>query len=149
MVEILSTSLAAALGTVAFGIIYHVHPRHLIFAFLGGLLTTVALMLSLKWFDGNNLLSNCFAAFIGGIYCTLCAYKRQAPVTVFMIPSLFPLVPGRALYYSMSALVLHTGAFVKNFTTAAEISFGIAVGIMFSNVICNTIIARKGYRSGR
>lgn len=141
MGDILITSIAGALGTVAFGVLYHVNPKHIPYAFLGGMMTTFTLVICLEFFDGNNLISNIFASFVGGMYCTLCAHKRQAPVPVFMIPTLFPLVPGRALYYSMSSLVLHNGAFIENFAAAAEISFGIAVGMMFSTVLCNSIIS--------
>ena len=147
MTEMLIICLSGAVGAITFGVLYHVNPRHLLLAFMGGLLTTTTLVLCMEWCGGNNIISNAAAAFIGGVFSTWCAHKRHAPVPVFMIPSLFPLVPGRALYYSMSALVLHESAqFASNFLAAAEISFGIAVGMLFAGVFCDVFLGIKNMR---
>lgn len=141
MIDLIVPSVAGAFGTVAFGILYHVNPKHLVCAFFGGLLTSFALLLFDRWTEGNNMICNFVAAFVGGVYCTICAHKRHAPVPVFMIPTIFPLVPGKALYYAMSGLVMRSGPqFNSYFTAAIEISIGIAIGIMFSTVICNMIL---------
>ena len=151
MTEMLIICLSGAVGAITFGVLYHVNPRHLLLAFMGGLLTTTTLVLCMEWCGGNNIISNAirrdFQYSLGGVFSTWCAHKRPAPVPVFMIPSLFPLVPGRALYYSMSALVLHESAqFASNFLAAAEISFGIAVGMLFAGVFCDVFLGIRNMR---
>ena len=141
MKEMLVICLSGAVGAIAFGVLYHVNPRHLLLSFIGGLFTTTTLVFCLEWCGGNNIISNAAAACVGGIFSTWCAHKRRAPAPVFVMPALFPLVPGRALYYSMSALVMHDSAqFASNFLAAAEISFGIAVGMLFAGVFCDVIL---------
>ncbi len=143
MNSLLVTTMAGCAGTAAFGILYHVKPKHLFFAMVGGGLTTLSLLLCLQFTHANQLLSNIAATIIGGIYCLLCARLRKAPSTVFMIPTLFPLVPGRNLYFSMIALTHHDKtAFISNFSAAVEISFGIAVGILFVNLFGNLVMPR-------
>lgn len=151
MKEIILTTAAGMVGTFAFAVIYHVKARHLLNTFLGGGLTTFILMSLLSLTDGNNLLSNMAAAFAGGVYCMLCAYHRKAPSTVFLIPTLFPLVPGRNLYFSIIALVRHSRAqFVDNFAAAVEISFGIAVGVLFSSLFDVFVLQPfRAYRTRR
>lgn len=150
MTDILTLTLAGAIGTVAFGVIYHISPKHLWAAFSGGALTTCVLLAMLQVSNGNNLVSNAVAAFAGGVYCTVCAYWRKAPAPIFMIPALFPLVPGRALYYAMASWMLHDRVeFTNYFVAAAEISFGIAVGMMFATLVCNVFIKRASVPRAR
>ena len=47
----------------------------------------------------------------------------------------------------MSALVLHESAqFASNFLAAAEISFGIAVGMLFAGVFCDVFLGIRNMR---
>ena len=148
--EFLIPIASGAAGTAAFAVLYHVKGRYVVLSMLGGAITTMVLVTCLRIFNGNNLISNMAAAFIGGIYCNLCAHRMKAPVPVFMIPTLFPLVPGKSLYFSMISLVQHyKGEFMDNFFTAAEISFGIAVGTMLTTVVCNMILSRNKERHNK
>jgi len=143
MKGILLATAAGMVGTFAFAVIYHVKGRHLFYTLIGGGVTTVILMSLLALTDGHNLLSNIAAAFAGGVYCMVCAYCRKAPSTVFLIPTLFPLVPGRNLYFAMIALVRHSRIqFVDNFAAAVEISFGIAVGVLLSSLFDIFVLQR-------
>jgi len=141
MTSILVASISGAVGSVAFAVLYHVKPRHLFVALLGGLITTF-LMVALA--DLGNLISNSIAAFIGALFCFVMARYRKAPFTVFMIPSLFPLVPGRALYYSMVAFLEHDNElFITNIVASIEIALGIAIGIMLANIFNTSFLMEK------
>lgn len=143
MSDFLTLVIACGFGSAAFGVLFRVKPKHLIFTFLGGMLTTSILLVCLSAFEGNNLLSNMVSSFFGTLYCILCAHWRKAPFTVFIVPSLFPLVPGKALYYTMVGFFEHDkSVFVENVVCATEIALGIAIGIMIGNIF-NTIIRSR------
>ncbi|MGN0032322.1 MAG: threonine/serine exporter family protein [Candidatus Limimorpha sp.] len=135
--------IACGFGSTAFGVIFRVKPKHLFFIFIGGMLTTSMLLICLSYFDGNNLVANMVSSFFGTLYCILCAHWRKAPFTVFIVPSLFPLVPGKALYYTMVGFFEHDkSVFIENIVNATEIALGIAIGIMIGNIF-NTIIKNR------
>lgn len=135
MTNIWIVSLAGGIGAAAFGLLYHLKPRHLPYAFVGGFITTLIMMAGTESFGLGNLFSNFAASFVGALLCIFLARNKKAPFTVFMIPSLFPLVPGRALYYSMVGFMTHdSNLFNDNIVAAIEIAFGIAIGIMLANI---------------
>jgi len=141
MTNIWVASIAGAVGSAAFAVLYHVKPRHLPVALFGGFITTL-IMFAL----GNlgNLISNSAAAFVGALFCFVMSRCRKAPFTVFMIPSLFPLVPGRALYYSMVAFLDHDNQlFVVNIVASVEIALGIAIGIMLASIFNTSFLLEK------
>ena len=45
------------------------------------------------------------AAALAAVYAELLAARKRAPVPLFLIPSVVPLIPGSTLYYTMSAAV--------------------------------------------
>ena len=56
--------ITAALSTLGFSILFYVHPRRLLVATLGGLLTTAAYLLAGHFLDGE-LLPNLIGALVG------------------------------------------------------------------------------------
>lgn len=135
MTNIWIVSFAGGVGAAAFGLLYHVKPKHLPYAMIGGFITTLIMMAGTETYELGNLISNFAASFFGALFCIFLSRHKKAPFTVFMIPSLFPLVPGRALYYSMVGFMEHNKElFINNIVSAVEIAFGIAIGIMLANI---------------
>lgn len=136
MQKIMIMLVTAGIGSLGFGIIFKIQKRHLAFAFAGGVLTCMVLLMSQKVFAGNPLFSNLCAALSGGIYASQCARLRKAPVNVFVVPSLIPLVPGYNLYYSMWCFMMHENdLFLSNMLETVEIGIGIAAGLVGAGVI--------------
>ena len=127
--------ITAALSTLGFSILFYVHPRRLLVATLGGLLTTAAYLLAGHLLDGE-LLPNLIGALVGAGYSEIMARVTKVPVPVYMVPCVIPLVPGSGLYGTMFNFV--TG----NYPAAAEaglrtlqIALGIAGGIVIASVL--------------
>ena len=127
--------ITAALSTLGFSILFYVHPRRLLVATLGGLLTTAAYLLAGHFLDGE-LLPNLIGALVGAGYSEIMARVTKVPVPVYMVPCVIPLVPGSGLYGTMFNFV--TG----NYAAAAEaglrtlqIALGIAGGIVIASVL--------------
>ncbi|QGU95037.1 hypothetical protein GOM49_07990 [Clostridium bovifaecis] len=93
-------SIYALLSSLGFGFLFNIRGRNLIFASFGG---------ALGWFFyllfTNYSFSKVFALFMASIsvsvYSEIMARVLKAPVTIFMICAIIPLVPGAGMYYTM------------------------------------------------
>ena len=125
----------AALGTLGFSILFYVHPRRLLVATLGGILTCGVYLLC-GYLIGGELLPNLLGALVGAGFSEIMGRLTKAPVPVYMVPCVIPLVPGGALYETMFNFV------AGNYDVAAtagmrtlEIALGIAGGIVIASVL--------------
>lgn len=152
-VQILSAMFASAGFACLFGVR---HVRHFATATVGGALTWGIYLL----FDlaGLPLFVCMFLAAIGGeTYSQLMARLLRSPATVFMIPSIIPLVPGSMLFYTMSwALRGDLGKFSESGAETLISALAIAVG-MVAVILCFGIVTslvrrmhiRKGASNGK
>ena len=92
----LTQFVVAVVATISFGITFHVPKRHYL---AGGLTGAVGWMAYILCYDLLSV-SAPVAVLIATLPLTLCArffsVYHKAPVTVFLLPGIFPLVPGRA-----------------------------------------------------
>ena len=135
MPSILTMLITAALSTLGFSILFFVHPRRLLPATLGGVLSCGVYLLAGHFLEGE-LLPNMLGALVGAGYSEIMARVTKVPVPVYMVPCVIPLVPGSGLYGTMFNFV--TG----NYPAAAEaglrtlqIALGIAGGIVIASVL--------------
>ena len=88
---------------------------------------------------GNHLalvLSSLFIGIVGEIL----AKKLKMPSTVFIIPSIIPIVPGGGLYYTMLNIVLKHYEKAMSIGTEATLSAcAIAFGIVLSTIVSKAI----------
>jgi len=132
---VLITLLTAVLGSVGFSIIFYMKPRRLPFAALGGLLTCAVYLLFKEWV-GGELISNLVAALVGAVFSEVTARLTKAPVPVYLVPCIVPLVPGGALYEAMSHFV--SGEYAAGGAYALitlQVAVGIAGGIITASVL--------------
>jgi len=139
----ISTAFMAAAGfSVVFGF---KKPVRVIFAALGGgLCHLFYILISLA--GANEVICLLVATVIGAIYSQILARVLRTPATVFALPTIISLVPGRALYYTMSWAL--RGNFIKFYTWglntvlwALSIAFGLMAVMVTTSVI--TSIIRK------
>lgn len=98
------SSLYSILASFGFGILFNIRGKKLLYASIGG---------SLGWFSYSILLnlsvSKILAMFLSSliisIYSEIMARVHKTPVTIFVVCSLIPLVPGGGMYYTMRAFV--------------------------------------------
>ncbi len=85
----------------------------------------------------------CCSVF-GALYSEICARCFKVPATVFLVPTIISIVPGGALYYTMSALISgdNTALMIKGFQTL-YISAGLAVGIIIIALLFAFIAPNK------
>lgn len=141
-------SIYALLATLGFGVLFNIKGKNLIFASLGGAITWFIYLLSLK-LNTSIMIALFLAALAAGIYSEILARILKAPVTIFSICSVIPLVPGGGMYYTMLASVqgdinkfLNTG--LDTLASAGAIAVGILLASFFTKLILVIKLTRKG-----
>lgn len=115
-------------GSMGFALLFHVRPRLILPAALGGFFNWGIYLISARFLDGVLTPSVITAAF-SALYAELMARRFKAPATVFFIPTIIPLIPGSTLYYTMSSMVSKDWNAAREFGyTTAQYALGIAAG---------------------
>ena len=124
--------VVAVIATISFGITFQMPRRHYLAC---GLTGAVGWMVYILCYDLLGVTAP-VAVLIATLPLTLCArffsVYHKAPVTVFLLPGIFPLVPGAGIYYtayyfiqSNNALALSNG--ISTFKIAVALATGIAL----------------------
>ena len=96
--------IISLIGTLGFCILFHVPPRHMAPASIGGALGWITFV----YFTGNGS-SGIAACFLGACVISAIAefFSRagKEPTALFIVPGIIPLVPGAPLYYTMRGLL--------------------------------------------
>ncbi|MBO7421983.1 MAG: threonine/serine exporter family protein [Oscillospiraceae bacterium] len=143
MKEILIQLVTAFLGALGFALLFGLHRRHLVFASLGGMITW-GIYLFVHSFLKSPFLANLIASVFAVSLAEALAHWRKCPATLFVVPSIIPLVPGSSLYYAMSYAVqneLDTARAYGHQTLIAALA--IAAGISFVTACRELHAARR------
>lgn len=121
--------LAAFMGAGSFAILFQLKRKYLFIAALGGALEWGVYLLLMKLI-GAVFPASFLASAFTALYAELLARWQRAPVTIFFISGIIPLVPGSSLYYTMSAIV-HGDSEAASYYSSRTIqyAFAIAAGI--------------------
>ena len=118
------------LGCIGFAILFNVHSLGLPLGALGGGLTWAVYLLAMD-ITGNVYVANFWAAAFAAAYSELMARIRKFPATSYMVVSLFPLLPGAGIYYTMGhALDGSVNLAVHKGLETAAVAGVMAVGIL-------------------
>lgn len=139
MKDIIIQLVTALLGSLGFALLFQLRKGLLVAAAIGGLVNWGVYLLVDRFVDGFFL--PCFvAAAVAVIYCEVAARVLKAPVTLFLVPSVVPSVPGSALFYTMSGIVRQDWTAAKSFgLKTAEFALGIAAGICLAVVVFSIV----------
>ncbi|MGN0078786.1 MAG: threonine/serine exporter ThrE family protein [Coriobacteriales bacterium] len=103
---VLQTAMAFV-GSLGFAMIFHLRRGWLAVASLGGMLSWVVYLgVSVGAGVEGVFLPTLVASAFAALYAELCARAVKAPSLLFVIPAVVPLIPGAALYYTMSFAVV-------------------------------------------
>ena len=93
--------ITGAIGSVGFGILFHIKKKYLPLAAVGGFLSWLVFLLG-KEFWGNVFLPTLMAGFVTDVYAEILARICKETSTSFFVTSVIPLIPGSTLYYCMN-----------------------------------------------
>lgn len=122
--------LMGTLGTFGFNILFNIRGRKLLFATLGGLISW-AVFLALEPLLPSEALRYFLSAAVITVYGEALARIEKTPTTTFLVPSIIPLIPGSALYYTMNyALGEQWSQFAEQAFYTLQLALSLAVGII-------------------
>ena len=122
--------LMGGLGTLGFNILFHIRGRKLLFATLGGVVSW-AVFLALAPVLPSEGFRYFLAAAAVTVYGEVLARVMKTPTTTFLVPSIIPLIPGSALYYTMNyALNQQWSDFARQAFYTLQLALSLAVGII-------------------
>ena len=144
ILRLIEEVIAAAIGTMAFALMFHV-PRQ--YYFCGGIAGGAGWLVyrALELHVDSLMGPVCAGAFTVVFLSRIFAVRKKCPVTMFLIPGIFPLVPGMGIYQTAQALV------AKGLTS---IKFAVAIvgGILLGFEIpqrCFSILENRKRRAGK
>ena len=86
--------ITGALGSVGFGILFHMKKKYLPLAAAGGFISWMVFLLG-KGLWGNVFLPSLLAGFIVDVYAEILARICKETSTSFFVTSVIPLIPGK------------------------------------------------------
>ena len=134
--------ITGAVGSVAFGMLFHMKSKYLPLAGAGGFLSWLVFLIG-KTIWGSVFLPTLLAGFIADLYAEILARICKETSTSFFVTSVIPLIPGSTLYYcmnsimegnTMQALAYGRDTFLFAFGIAAGMSIGWAICYFFRTV---------------
>lgn len=105
MTRILIETFAAALGSVAFSLLFGAPEKYYAECGLTGGVGWLLYRLLTDLTPFSPILATFLAAAAVALYSRIAAVRRRCPTTVFLIAGIFPLVPGAGIYWTVYYLV--------------------------------------------
>lgn len=133
------------LGTIAFAIMFHVPKRFYISC---GTIGTIGWLVYCGVVPSTSAaVASFFGTLVAVLISRALAVRMKCPVTMFMIPGIFPLIPGASVYYMAYDLVMgDMGTAGQSGFLALKIAFGIALGIVISVSIPREVFRGEYWR---
>ena len=94
----------AYIACLAFTLIYNMRGKFVLLAPLGGSIAWI--IYNMMAYTESDILQNFIATMAVSLYSETMARVYKAPVTMFLVVGLLPLVPGAGIYYTMEYLVM-------------------------------------------
>lgn len=128
--SLLVTCIASIVGCTGFSILFNIHGPGGILCGLGGVVSWLIFSLMVK-LTGNEMLGYFMGAVFASVYAEIMARVRKYPAISYLVVSLFPLIPGAGIYYTMNFAVHgNMERFAAQGTKTAAIAGVMAVGIL-------------------
>lgn len=126
------------MASAGFSIVFNIQLKDVPLAALGGGIVRIILILTSLVFPSEySFLSLTLAAFAAALYSEILANINKEPSTVFLYPSIIPLIPGDLLYYFALGLVWKNGNLVTKYGPNLLLSL---VGISIGFVVCSSFM---------
>ena len=134
----------AMLSTMAFGIIFQAPRRSLPLCGLVGAVGWLVYIYLRNGAELDSFYANLAAALAVALLSELAARIFKGPVTVFVIPGIFPIVPGLAMYNGMTKIIEKQYDLGMSLLLQAGMdASAIALGIMFVGSLFRVIKIKR------
>ena len=137
------------LASYLFGIIFNIKGRKVFYAGLGGGISQTAYVL-LSFVFVSEIAQYFYATIITAVYSEIIARIEKSPATIFLVPSIIPLVPGAMMYYSMEKCIngdisAFTNQLLKTLGVAGALAMGLLIVSSGNRILKIALNKRKKY----
>lgn len=121
--------LAVFIGVIGFALVLEVQKKYLIYCGIAGAVGWAVYLFVQQVLPVGSVF---FSSFCIALLSQIFARKLHCPVTVFLIPGIYPSVPGAGIYRTVYYIILGENTlagqyFLQTLTTAGMIALGIYV----------------------
>ena len=124
------------LASAGFSIVFNIQWKDLPFAAAGGMIVRIFYILFQLALPDYRFVFVALAAFFAALYSEILAITKKEPSTLFLYPSIVPLIPGDLFFYVALGLVWQNHL-LKDYGPSLVLSL---VGISLGFVLCSTIV---------
>lgn len=126
-------AIACLIGCIGFSILFNIHGPGGLLCALGGVLTWVTYAIALH-LGAGDVSAYFFATLTASIYAEIMARVRKYPAISYLVVSIFPLIPGAGIYYTMNhAFRGNMSGFTDTGAHTIAIAGVMAVGILLAS----------------
>lgn len=123
-------NMGSFIGAVGFAIYFNIHGPGGLLCALGSVLAWSTYLITIH-FTHNVIWANFTGAMVASLYAETMARIRKYPAISYLVVSIFPLIPGAGVYYTMTYAVQgQMDRFANNGMLTAAIAGAIALGIL-------------------
>ena len=137
--------LVSFIGCIGFAIYFNIHSWGVLISAIGGLLTWAGYLVAIGL--GCDIVgANFWAAVVAAVYSEVMARVRKYPALSYLVVSIFPLLPGAGIYYTMTYILQNNtdASWAKGMETAA-IAGVMAVGILLVSTAVRAFYTLKAH----
>ena len=121
--------ISVFIGVVGFGVILEVPKKYLVYSGIAGTVGWAMYLLAEMFLPVGSVF---FSAFCIALLSQIFARVLKCPVTVFLIPGIYPFVPGAGIYRTVYYIIVGSNSMaghylIETLTTAGMIALGIYI----------------------
>ena len=133
--NLITQCLFAFIGCIGFAILFNVHGPGGLLCALGGTLAWAVYLIALE-LGGSEILAYFWSALFSSLYSEIMARIRKYPAISYLVISIFPMIPGAGVYYTMNYAVRgEMELFASKGMFTAAIAGIMAVGILLGSTV--------------
>lgn len=138
--------VASYIGGLGFTIVFNIYGHNAVWCGLGSMLTWLTFS-TLQEIRLDGLACYFWASVLASIYAEILARKRKSPAISYLVISIFPLIPGAGVYYTMMHIVKSDmGSFLSKGIHTLAVASIIAVGILLGTTVIRFIFKGINHR---
>lgn len=125
----------ALIGCIGFAILFNIHGPGGLLCALGGMLAWAVYCITLE-ISGSDITAYFWSALFSSLYSEIMARIRKYPAISYLVVSIFPMIPGAGVYYTMNYAVQgNMEMFAQQGMHTAAIAGIMAVGILLGSTV--------------
>ena len=127
--------LFSLVSCIGFAILFNIHGPGGLLCALGGMLSWAVYCISLE-LSGSDITAYFWSALVSSLYSEIMARIRKYPAISYLVVSIFPMIPGAGVYYTMNYAVQgDMEMFAQKGMHTAAIAGIMAVGILLGSTV--------------